>query len=1409
VELGRGSADSLKISRREFLGVSLGSGFLLVSDPLEGAEVGAELPTHSFKVRRAYDLLNLEFSFVNFEVKKGDLVALGQGRSLVIVRFPPQNLAEAIFDRPAPDPKNNLPIGLIPKAGSDPRLSQNSPIPPIRSFLSGPSWIVFAVPDGLRLPFRNFVGRSGIRRQVIDRWLRSLAEEKIRIPHAAEHPSKLVSMPRFDETCLEVPFRLFISPTSSDTRWISSSDRLCGVDAAPGRTRELWHAALISNKKLPSTQLPAGIKPEDVPPELRPPTRVMIQARAVFSPDYRADGKPPETSYYPGNLQLSHDSRTRHDLVKQMAAGDGLIDAEHLVLSALGADASLSYTSTRTFQQILQGQLNNDSEFDYGPLAAWKHRMVVGRDVFLLSVRFGFLFPFVYPALAVELTKRRFAAYQIEANAEKKIKSGFSAPGAYLLKERFILVVDPVKQFPNSGSSPGRKMPLKKAVVSPTRSPLLANWTGFRIKCDCEGGFEQNLEPKDLERLKNGLFFVPRLLEDQSNPGADGLRWNIEFEDEAEKQSKTSNACLLFAEHVVTGRKLWQALRPQFRRWSLPAQSISFAPEKAELSLLAENDTSDTSGQAVHIGQTLFRHTFADQERAAVRNLADVLRNANQGWNQYVSLVRGAQGNVARFANQVSQLVGSGSDLDQQRQLVERTLRNISPQTLKKFDEKITLVEQQLNKGFNKAQDVYEDVLRQFQRAEQATSTLETHMLAFDCAQVNNLFTSVDQDLAPFVQQVNTAEQFYEKVKNVDTLLSKDPAQNWAGRLQSELTTRLAALPSWEAKRREITAYLDELRNAGQQADQFGNQFFHAQVAEAEAVIPALKAMGNGSAIQPIQHLQDYLAKGMGDLGKGLSRVQNGAFARLNQAIDQGAAMADQVRCAVARPAAIVAGISRDLGALVGNGPDAINKLANQIGNLPAEQKPTLDDLKNAIPDAKLFSVLPLRDIIKALTQAGAIAKNQLPVINLKNLPDHFEQTWEWTTAVSSQSFGILDFKVEEYQYPASLHISSVTRVDTPKVDLSNTSSVDLKKLRGTITLRGLLGFWDEQAKKAAPETDLPAFHLVILGMIDVAFKSVEFSAEGPINETPKPSINPKIGDIQFQGPLKFVATLQEYLKSLLGDVFKLDITPEQLLVGFNIGPLGFAIGVVAIDNVAIGAALILSFTNKPLRFRFNFCSFDEPFTLTVMCFGGRGFFQAELATDGYRDLQGAIEFGGALDFSVPALAHGDLYVMAGFYFRLTNSQTDLSGYFRAGGNLYVLGLVHVSAEFLLAGRYRKEGSANNIYGIASLTISIDLFMFSFDVSVTMEKRIAGSSDSSSQSQSALDDRRPLFHFASFNRLADETQQPIGEKSYFARDFRPTPGRFDFDPRNAETSMSDWNQAYWSQFDFECAAGAM
>ena len=522
------------------------------------------------------------------------------------------------------------PLGL-----PDKRRPDNSPQPPVRVFTSGPSWIVFAVPDGARLPLNvappavglEFWVNSG---SVVDAWLRKMADWTMRIPANAAQPGP-PAMPRLDETNLEIPFRLFIAPTGETTRWLTSSDRH-PFEPIPGATRELWHAALLSRRQVVPARLPAGFRTENLPAELAPPTRVVLELRGVFSPDYdpRPARQPDFATYYPGRMPLSLHALTHHLLVKQMAEGNGVIDAEHLILSALGADASLSYTSQISFDDLLKAQVaaedggqTNPAGVDQTTLAIWKHRIVVGRDVFFVEAFYGFLFPFVYPAIYVELTQRKFAARQTDARMGTAGSNGkrHGPPGAYLLTERFILVQDPLKQAPDSSSSVGRRMPHKKATLRQLRSPLLERPQDFPAE-----KFNAQFNAIQDARGQN-LIFILRILGDTSGPGGAPaeVRWRAAFEDESGQQAETSDACLLFADNVIKGEKIWRMLDDGYRTWSFPGQPVAYAPERPQI-IVTSSPPPPLPNQPQAAGEVVYSYDIADVERKAARVLAEAIR---------------------------------------------------------------------------------------------------------------------------------------------------------------------------------------------------------------------------------------------------------------------------------------------------------------------------------------------------------------------------------------------------------------------------------------------------------------------------------------------------------------------------------------------------------------------------------------------------------------------------------------------------------------------------------------------------------------------------------------------------------------------------------------------------------------
>ncbi len=81
---------------------------------------------------------------------------------------------------------------------------------------------------------------------------------------------------------------------------------------------------------------------------------------------------------------------------------------------------------------------------------------------------------------------------------------------------------------------------------------------------------------------------------------------------------------------------------------------------------------------------------------------------------------------------------------------------------------------------------------------------------------------------------------------------------------------------------------------------------------------------------------------------------------------------------------------------------------------------------------------------------------------------------------------------------------------------------------------------------------------------------------------------------------------------------------------------------------------------------------------------------------------------------------------MAGIYFKIKGDEAELSGYFRMGGVVDVLGLISASIEFYLGLEY--ESSTGKCVGSGSLTIEVEVFMFSKDVTIKCERKFAGSS---------------------------------------------------------------------------------
>jgi hypothetical protein len=93
---------------------------------------------------------------------------------------------------------------------------------------------------------------------------------------------------------------------------------------------------------------------------------------------------------------------------------------------------------------------------------------------------------------------------------------------------------------------------------------------------------------------------------------------------------------------------------------------------------------------------------------------------------------------------------------------------------------------------------------------------------------------------------------------------------------------------------------------------------------------------------------------------------------------------------------------------------------------------------------------------------------------------------------------------------------------------------------------------------------------------------------------------------------------------------------------------------------------------------------------------------------------------------------------MAGIYFGMKGDIVELTGYLRCGGYLDVLGLISISLEFYLAFTYRNKGDhkGSEVWGQASLKVSVKIAFFSTSVTLSVERRFAGADGDPSFAQS-------------------------------------------------------------------------
>ncbi|MEU0950153.1 hypothetical protein ABZ379_47035 [Streptomyces canus] len=252
---------------------------------------------------------------------------------------------------------------------------------------------------------------------------------------------------------------------------------------------------------------------------------------------------------------------------------------------------------------------------------------------------------------------------------------------------------------------------------------------------------------------------------------------------------------------------------------------------------------------------------------------------------------------------------------------------------------------------------------------------------------------------------------------------------------------------------------------------------------------------------------------------------------------------------------------------------------------------------------------------------------------------------------------------------------------------------------------------------------ELRDFKLSFAGILSVEFRRMAFTSRpGAI-----PDLDVKIGSVGFDGDLRFLNKLRDYLPSPASGP-RIDVDPKGVEVCYGLAVPTVGAGVFLLQNLALSVAVRLPFDGTPVRTTFCVSSRDHPFLVTVSLLGGGGFFSLTVESGKVTGLEAQLEFGAAaaLDLGV---ASGSVSVTAGVYLKLDHSGSLLEGFLRAVGALEVLGIISVSVEFYLS--LKTTDNHKEVVGRAVVTVRVRVAFFSQSVSLPMERRFGAGGDPS------------------------------------------------------------------------------
>lgn len=261
---------------------------------------------------------------------------------------------------------------------------------------------------------------------------------------------------------------------------------------------------------------------------------------------------------------------------------------------------------------------------------------------------------------------------------------------------------------------------------------------------------------------------------------------------------------------------------------------------------------------------------------------------------------------------------------------------------------------------------------------------------------------------------------------------------------------------------------------------------------------------------------------------------------------------------------------------------------------------------------------------------------------------------------------------------------------------------------------------------EALAENRLSNFGISVMKSLIINFNEVSFIA----GTDRKSKFDVKIRDVQFAGAFSFVQAFEAYLKTLMGNAFRVNLQPTSINIGYTLPIPSIKTPSFSFFNLTLNVDFWLHFNNQPMELGFSLGRKDNKFGITAGVYAGFGFFsiKAEPKT-GLKEIEVGLEFGGFYGLSLGPI-RGEVKLVVGLYYRKALSIVIIEGYFLCEGRVK-LWWVTISARFYMG--IKSQGGY--VEGRCTVTYEVRLSRFyKRSFRATYYKKLAGAGPGSQRS---------------------------------------------------------------------------